>query len=53
LKNTSSTFALYKYMPFYRIGNFCIYDFAVGLIIAVSIWQASRRARPPAATHAV
>ena len=39
-------FALYKYMPLYRVGNFCVYDFIVGLIIAVSIWHASRDARP-------
>jgi hypothetical protein len=45
-------FALYKYMPFYRVGNFCVYDFTVGLIIAVCIWRASRLARPPAVTHA-
>jgi hypothetical protein len=41
--------ALYKYMPFYRVGNFCIYDFTVGMIIAAGIWRASRHGRPPAA----
>jgi hypothetical protein len=46
-------FALYKYMPFYRVGNFCVYDFTVGLIIVVSIWRASRYARPSAVTRAV
>jgi hypothetical protein len=46
-------FTLYKYMPFYRVGNFCVYDLTVGLIIAVSIWRASRHAGPPAVTRAV
>jgi len=46
-------FALYQYMPFYRVGNFCIYDFTVGSIIAVSIWRASMHTRPPAVTRAV
>ena len=46
-------FALYKYMPLYRVGNFCVYDFTVGLIIAVSIWRASRHAPLPAVTRAV
>lgn len=46
-------FALYKYMPFYRVGNFCVYDFMVGLIIVISIWRASRHPRPPGGARGV
>jgi hypothetical protein len=35
-------FGLYKYMPFYKVGDFCVYDFTVGLIIVGYIWYFSR-----------
>ena len=34
---------LWKYMPYYRVANACVWDLAVALIIAVAIWRASRR----------
>jgi hypothetical protein len=40
-------FKLYEYMPFYKVGDFCVYDFTVGLIIVGYIWYFSRRAAPP------
>jgi hypothetical protein len=39
-------FGIWKYMPLYRAGGFCVYDLTVGLIIVVSIWRASTRAAP-------
>jgi len=39
-------FKLYRYMPFYRVGNFCVYDFTVVLIIVSCVWYFSRRAAP-------
>ena len=35
-------FKLYKYMPFYKVADFCVYDFTVGLIIVGCIWYFSR-----------
>jgi len=34
---------LWRYMPYYRVANPCVWDLAVGLIIAVAIWRVSRR----------
>jgi hypothetical protein len=45
-------FQLYKYMPFYKVGGFCVYDFTVGLIIVGCIWYFSRRAMPAALPRA-
>jgi len=33
---------LWKYMPYYRVGDPCVWDLAVSLIIAFAIWRASR-----------
>jgi len=41
-------FKLYKYMPFYKVGDFCVYDFSVGLIIVGCLWRFSTRAAPRA-----
>jgi hypothetical protein len=35
---------LWRYMPYYRVANPCIWDFAVALIVGLAIWRASRRA---------
>jgi hypothetical protein len=37
-------FKLYKYMPFYKLGDFCVYDLTVGLIIVGCILYFSRPA---------
>ncbi len=37
---------LWKYMPFYKVGDPCIWDLAVALLIALAIWRASRPMRP-------
>jgi hypothetical protein len=32
---------LWKYMPYYRVANACVWDLAVGVIVALVIWRAS------------
>lgn len=34
---------LWKYMPYYRVADPCVWDLAVALIIGFAIWRASRR----------
>jgi hypothetical protein len=34
---------LWRYMPFYKVGEFCVWDLAVTLGIGVAIWRASGR----------
>ncbi len=34
---------LWKYMPYYRVGDPCVWDLVVGLIIVFSLWRLSRR----------
>jgi hypothetical protein len=34
---------LWKYMPFYRVADFWVWDFTVTLVIVTGIWYASRR----------
>jgi hypothetical protein len=46
-------FKWYRYMPFYKIGDFCVYDFTAGLIIVGCIWYCSRRTAPPKAIGAL
>jgi hypothetical protein len=36
-------YGLWKYMPYYRVADPCVWDLAVALIISVAIWWASRR----------
>jgi len=38
---------LWKYMPYYRVADACVWDLAVGLIIGFAIWRASRRSISP------
>ena len=33
---------LWHYMPFYRVGGFCVYDFTVILLVVASLWRLSR-----------
>jgi hypothetical protein len=32
---------LWKYMPYYKVGDACVWDLAVATIITVAIWWAS------------
>jgi hypothetical protein len=34
---------LWKYMPYYRFGNGCVWDLAVALVFGFAIWRASHR----------
>ena len=34
---------LWRYMPYYRVGNGCVWDLAVALIVGFAIWRASHR----------
>jgi len=34
---------LWRYMPLYKVGEFCVWDLAVALVIGFSIWRASRQ----------
>ena len=34
-------YGLWKYMPFYKVADACVWDLAVTLIIVVGIWRAS------------
>ena len=36
---------LWRYMPFYKVADACVWDLVVTLIIAVGIWRASIRGR--------
>jgi len=45
---------LWRYMPFYRVGLFCVWDAAVFsitlLLLLASVWQSRRRGRPTQST---
>ena len=34
---------LWKYMPFYKVADVCVWDLTVVLIIVIAIWRASVR----------
>ena len=34
---------LWRYMPYYRVANGCVWDLAVALIVGSAIWRASYR----------
>ncbi|MGH9646293.1 MAG: hypothetical protein ACRD4E_05690 [Bryobacteraceae bacterium] len=34
---------LWRYMPFYRVGEFCVWDLTVGLLIFGGLWWLSTR----------
>jgi hypothetical protein len=34
---------LWKYMPYYRVGDACLWDLAVALTIVFGLWRLSRR----------
>ena len=33
---------LWHYMPFYRVGGFCVYDFTITLLVVGGLWRLSR-----------
>jgi hypothetical protein len=35
---------LWKYMPYYKVAGFCVWDFSVILLVTVGLWWASVRA---------
>ena len=36
-------YGLWQYLPFYRVGDFCLWDATAIAVIAVGIWWAGRR----------
>jgi hypothetical protein len=34
---------LWHYMPFYRVGGFCVYDFTIILLVVAGLWRLSRQ----------
>ena len=38
---------LWKYMPYYRVANPCVWDLAVALIVVLLLWRLSRRQDGP------
>jgi hypothetical protein len=38
---------LWKYMPYYKVADPCVWDLAVAVIISVAIWWASREGKNP------
>ncbi len=34
---------LWRYMPYYRVGNGCAWDLAVALVVSFAVWRASHR----------
>ena len=38
---------LWRYMPFYRVGDFCVWDLTVGVLIFVGLWRLSSRREQP------
>ena len=43
---------LWKYMPYYRKAEGCVWDLAVALITGFVVWRASRRSSSDATTTA-
>jgi hypothetical protein len=36
----------WRYMPFYRVQGFCVYDFTVIVLITAGLWRLSQRGEP-------
>ena len=34
---------LWHYMPFYRVGGFCVYDLTIILLVVAGLWRLSRQ----------
>jgi hypothetical protein len=34
---------LWHYMPFYRVGGFCVYDLTVTILVVAGLWRLSRQ----------
>jgi len=39
-------YGLWKYMPYYKVTDPCVWDLAVAVIISLAIWSASTRSLP-------
>lgn len=42
-------YGIWKYMPYYKVGDACVWDLTVSIIIVFAIWRASRRSEGQAA----
>lgn len=42
-------YGIWKYMPYYKVGDACVWDLTVSIIIVFAIWRASRRSERQAA----
>jgi hypothetical protein len=40
-----------RFLPFYRVGNYCVYDLAAGLLVAL-FWVLAHRRRDTESTQA-
>jgi hypothetical protein len=38
---------LWRFMPYYRVGEACLWDLAVSLIIGIGLWRLSRASVGP------
>jgi hypothetical protein len=38
---------LWHYMPFYRVGGFCVYDLTVIVLLVTGLWRLSRQHEEP------
>jgi hypothetical protein len=36
-------YGIWKYMPYYKVTDPCVWDLAVAVVISVTIWRASTR----------
>ncbi len=39
--NVIERYGIWKYMPLYKVGDACVWDLAVALVIGFAIWRAS------------
>ena len=39
-------YGIWKYMPYYKVGDACVWDLMATIIIAATIWWASTRKAP-------
>jgi hypothetical protein len=42
-------YGLWRYMPYYRVGDPCVWDLAVALLIAFALWLLTRQREAPRA----
>lgn len=42
-------YGIWKYMPYYKVGDACVWDLMVTIIVSAAIWRASPRKVPGSA----